>query len=299
LDPEKYVSIDIFVDRKGTWHTQGVSREPGSILSTIDVVFNGLHGAYGEDGVVQKLLDLYCVPYTGSGASASALCMNKYLTKHTLRPHRELLGLHLPRHYVLSKDYSVRSQVEDVYDKLAKPIVVKPYKGGSSVGVSIVEDKEALVTLLKTALEDTSDVLLEEYVAGKEATCGVIDGFRGREHYALLPIEIRPSEGRRFFDYEAKYKGGSEEVCPGNFTPEESERLQQIAVGVHKMLGLRHYSRSDFIIAPNGGIYFLEVNTLPGLTEASLVPKALSAVGCTFPQFVDHLIEAAVLSRKR
>ena len=136
--------------------------------------------------------------------------------------------------------------------------------------------------------------MVEENIKGREATCGVVDKFRGNDFYSLLPIEIIKPEKSDFFDYEAKYCGGSQEICPGNFSRDEKEAIQELAVAAHKVLGLRHYSRSDFIISPGRGIYILEVNTLPGLTAESLLPKSLQAVGCSLPDFLDHLITLAL-----
>ncbi len=292
LAPDKYKAIDILIDKQGVWHERGLPKEPRVILSTKDVVFNAMHGKYGEDGTVQKILDTFCVSYTGSGVSASALCMNKLLTKKALQPYAEDIGMKFARHAVLSPGFGFEDAATEVFNSLQKPFVVKPLVGGSSVGVSIVWNKEDLLSAVEKGFEYSPRILVEEFIKGKEATCAVVEQFRGEDIYPLFPIEIVPHAGRKFFDYEAKYRGASEEICPGNFNPEEKRNLEHISRSVHKILGLRHYSRTDFIIAPDG-IYFLEVNTLPGLTEESLVPKALSAVGCAFPEFLDHLITIA------
>jgi D-alanine-D-alanine ligase len=135
------------------------------------------------------------------------------------------------------------------------------------------------------------EVLVEEWIPGVEATCAVIDSSDGV--FALHPIEIIPAKGKEFFDYEAKYEGKSKEICPGNFTAQETAELRELSARIHTGLGLRHYSRSDFIVSPRG-IYALEVNTLPGLTEASLVPLALKTAGVTIPEFIDHVISLAL-----
>jgi D-alanine-D-alanine ligase len=191
------------------------------------------------------------------------------------------------------------------------PAVVKPVSAGSSVGISIVRtfaDLEpaiaaAFAVAERNADDQTPAVLMEEFIPGVEATVGVIDGFRGEELYALPPIEIRHS--RDFFDYAAKYsspeekdahgkKIAAEEIVPGNFSEKDKAELVRLARKVHAALGLRHYSRTDFIVSPRRGVYVLEVNTLPGLTEASLVPKALAAVGSNLPEFLDHIIGLAL-----
>jgi len=289
LNTDKFVSADILIDKQGVWHERGIPKKPHTILSTKDVVLNAMHGEYGEDGTVQKILDTFRVPYTGSGVSASALCMNKLLTKKALQPYVEELGMKFARHAVLSPGFGLEETISEMMNSMQKPLVVKPLVGGSSVGVSIVEDAGGLFSALEKAFEYSPKVLVEEYIHGKEATCAVVEKFRGKDIYPLLPIEIVPHKGRTFFDYEAKYEGASEEICPGNFSLEEKRNIERLAHDVHNILGLRHYSRADFIVAKDG-IYFLEVNTLPGLTEESLVPKALSAVGCAFPEFLDHLV---------
>ena len=136
-------------------------------------------------------------------------------------------------------------------------------------------------------------MIVEECIKGREATCGVIDNFRDTKHYSLLPIEIIKPRNRDFFDYQCKYDGTTQEICPGNFSQKEKQALQNLSVKIHKALGLRHYSRSDFIVSP-GGIYALEVNTLPGLTSESLFPKAMAAVGCDYLGFLDHLLNLAL-----
>ena len=136
--------------------------------------------------------------------------------------------------------------------------------------------------------------MIEEYVGGREATCGVIEHFRGKDFYALPPVEIIPSFTQDFFSYDAKYGGSSKEICPSSFSHEIKREIEEAAARIHEILGLSHYSRSDFIIHPKRGVYFLEVNTLPGLTKESLFPKSLSAIGSTMSEFVDHIIGIAI-----
>jgi D-alanine-D-alanine ligase len=171
------------------------------------------------------------------------------------------------------------------------PAIVKPASSGSSVGISIVRDHPELLTALIEAAKHGHSILIEELIPGIEATCGVIEGFRGEELYALPPIEIRSKNS--FFDYEAKYQGKSEEIVPATFSDKLKRQIEELSKKIHRALGLRHYSRSDFIIHPRRGIYFLEVNTLPGLTEESLMPKALKAVGSDLSQLAGHLIALA------
>lgn len=285
---EQYEPLDIFIDRTGTWHYRGRPTTPSKVLSQVDVVFNALHGEYGEDGEVQRLLDLFGTPYTGSRGMASALAMNKKRSKEIA----ESFGFKTPRSVIIDQDRDTDSQAKEIYLKLFQPLVVKPVGLGSSVGVFFAQGVGPLIDAIDRLRPLGQDIMVEEYRKGKEATAGVIDHFRDAPRYALLPVEIRPAGKSPIFDYHAKYDGASEEICPGNFSRIESEELQRIAVAMHDALNLRHYSRSDFIVARDG-IYYLETNTLPGLTEESLFPKSLAAHGSSLGEFVDHLLTIA------
>jgi D-alanine-D-alanine ligase len=290
LSDDRYVPHDIFIDREGQWHYRGLPTTPDKILGQIDVVFNALHGEYGEDGTVQKVLERFAVPFTGSDAFSSAIGMNKILTKGELQE----LGIRMPQHLTLElSDENLEDKIYDIFRIFPQPSVIKPAAAGSSIGVVIARSFEEFVEAISQAFAYSPRIIIEEYIRGREATCGVLDRFRGDDHYTLLPVEIVPVEGKLFYDYDAKYGGGSIDYCPGNFSEDEKQELQEAARAVHQSLGLRHYSRSDFIVSPRG-IYFLEVNTLPGLMQESTVAKSLDAVGCPFPEFLDHVINLAL-----
>jgi D-alanine-D-alanine ligase len=290
---DRYEVLDIFIDKEGIWHYLGTPIKPEHVFKKVDVIFNALHGAYGEDGTVQKLLDYFKIPYTGSTALASAVGMNKVLSKHVYKNN----NLKTPLHTTLSKKDDISKEIVKLFKSFPIPAVVKPVNGGSSVGTAIAKTMAELELAVIDALKYSDLALIEEFIAGKEATCGVVDNFREEFPYALLPVEIRKPVDSAFFDYDAKYGGKSLEICPGNFTVEEKKIIQEMSKEAHKALGLRHYSRSDFIIHPKRGIYILETNTLPGLTGESLLPKSLAAVGCSLPDFLDHLIKLALEGR--
>ena len=169
---------------------------------------------------------------------------------------------------------------------------MKPLSGGSSVATKLIRN----LSDLRGAIEDArqyGDVLIEEYIEGKEATVCVIDGSSEGEQVVLHPIEIVPPAVNSFFDYDSKYSGASQEICPGRFTPEEMKELRESARTAHRAIGARHYSRSDFILSPRG-VYILEINTLPGLTAESLLPKALRAGNAEVGEFLDHVIGLAL-----
>ena len=288
LDREKYEPRDIFITRKGEWHHSGIPMFPERALRGVDVAFNAMHGEFGEDGGVQRLLEVLKIPYTGSGTVASALAFNKQRTKLAV----EKLGVKVPRGIVVDKGPDIEEQALHIFRTFPHPAIVKPVIGGSSVGMTLADSFYALKSGLERAFQIAPKVLVEEYIKGKEATVGVIENFRGERSYALFPIEIVPPVKSAFYDYDAKYAGETQLVTPGNFSENEKQELQRIARMAHDTLGLSHYSRSDFIVSKRG-IYFLEVNTLPGLTEHSNMPHALKAVGSKLSEFLDHIISLA------
>lgn len=294
----KYKAVDIFIDQDGVWHINGIPTTMDKIIHKVDVIINALHGDYGEDGKVQQELENWNIPYTGSGPFASAIGYNKFLTKQEFTK----LGINTPRHILFPvyqedfdgpRDEYASKKAREVWERLPPPWIVKPLTGGSSMGVHVCKTFQSLTDAFQEGVNEKVSVLVEEFIKGKEATVGVIDDFRGKKVYTLPPIEIRIPKTSTFFDNDIKYNGKSQEICPGNFTDEEKRELERLASLIHTGLDLSHYSRSDFIIHPTKGIYALEVNTLPGLTGESLMPKALSAVGSNFPEFIEHIINLA------
>ncbi len=290
----RYEAKDIFIDRAGNWYMGGIPIVPETAIHSVDVVFNALHGAYGEDGKIQSLLEHHCKPFTGSGSLGSSIGMNKILSKKIMNDH----GLKTPHFHEFTSDRVSKDAdtiVKEMFQSFLMPAIVKPASSGSSVGVSFVKYYDELAVALREAAKHGSTVMIEEYIPGIEATCAVVEGFRGQDLYALPPIEIRPAN--TFFDYDAKYLGKSEEVVPATFTNKCKLAIEDLSKKIHNALGLRHFSRSDFIIHARRGIYVLETNTLPGLTEGSLLPKALRAVGSDTHEFVGHVIELAIKNR--
>jgi len=293
---EKYEALDILIDKKGVWHFKGLPIKSEHLDKMADVAFIAMHGEYGEDGTVQRLLEHLGVPFTGSGALSSAIGMNKVLAKN----HFVNAGIKTPIHTVVSRDRYIPGQTAiEIYRTFPQPSVLKPVSGGSSVATSIAKTVDEIEEALRKGFEVSDEVLVEEFIKGKEATCGVLEYFRNEDLYAMLPIEIVP-KSQTFFDYEAKYssENGALEICPGNFTKEESVEIQKLAKLAHQSINAKHYSRTDFIIHPKRGIYCLEINTLPGLTAQSLIPKAITAVGSSYAELLDHLITLALKAKK-
>jgi D-alanine-D-alanine ligase len=296
LSQEKYNPVDILIDRKGIWHVGGKPVKQFEALAHVDIVFNALHGNFGEDGKLQHILENHHVKFTGSKSFASALGMNKTMSKEVYNKNKIKTPLYRTVDKNENSEIDIEKIINQIFHTFPLPIVIKPVSSGSSVGVSIINDYRLLKDALDTAFKHSDSVMIEEYIKGKEATCGVIDNFRDCEFYTLPPIEIRPHNGK-LFDFEAKYEGKSDEIVPGNFSEEEKKEIERLAIEAHKALGLRHYSRSDFIIHPKRGIFILESNTLPGLTDESLLPKALHSVGASLSHFLDHIVGLAISGR--
>lgn len=288
--PQKYSGHDIILTPKGEWYFQKWPSYPERIFRSVDVIFNALHGKYGEDGKVQQLLEAFNIPYTGSGILSSALGMNKILSRETFSK----AGLKVPLNVFGGGDESALEIANRAIKKIGPPWVVKPISSGSSIGVSIARNFNDLIKSIEDALRIDSKAIVEEHLNGREMTCGVVEMFRGQEHYALPVIEIIPSPNHNFFDYDAKYSGKTEEICPAHIDLQIKKAIEETAKKAHIALGCRHYSRSDFIVSPQEKIYILEINTLPGLTTESLLPKSIRAVGSSYSEFLDHLLTLAL-----
>ena len=242
----------------------------------IDVAFIALHGPWGEDGKIQGVLETFGIPYTGSGVLASALAMDKVMAKSVLAAN----GIDVPRGVVVTRDTDRPA--------IAPPAVVKPVENGSSVGVTMVDDAAGYPAAIAEALRYDRRALVEERITGVELTVGVIGP--DDDLQALPVIEIVPK--RAFFDYRAKYDAGaSDEICPARVPDAVAKRAQDLAIRAHRALGCRAISRLDLIWSPvTDRLVVLEVNTMPGMTANSLVPKAALVAGISFPELVDRLV---------
>jgi len=245
-----------------------------------DVVFNALHGSGGEDGTIQGVLEWLGVPYTGSDLTSCALAMDKHLTKKLLAAE----GFPTPAWDTFDLSGGTLPLLPG---SLNLPLVVKPRSSGSSAGVSIVRTHEEWTKAMLDAEPKTTQILAEEFVAGREFSCGIL----GEE--ALPIVEIIPSD--EFYSYDAKYKpGGSRHLVPAPVDPDLAARMQMLALSVHRMLGLRDYSRTDFIVTREGRPYILEINALPGLTPLSLFPDVARVAGLSFEALIERLVQYAL-----
>jgi D-alanine-D-alanine ligase len=246
-------------------------------LQGIDVVFLTLHGGTGEDGTIQALLDLTGIPYVGSGHAASAVAMDKDLSKRLFR----LAGIPTPDWMMAPVDAA------DAQALLGYPVVVKPNKQGSTVGLTVVKSPDALQPAIDEAFRHDDEVMLEQFIPGRELTCGILAG------EALGVGEI--VSGGEVFDYASKYQeGGAQEIFPAELSEEQTRTIQELSVRAHRALKLEGFSRADFRMDAEGGLWCLEVNTLPGMTKTSLLPQSAQAAGISFPELCDRICRLAL-----
>lgn len=253
-----------------------------------DVVFIALHGKNGEDGTVQGYLDLLDIPYTGSGVATSAICMNKILTKKLLSYE----GLPTPDFIIMKKKtfdqaaFVVRSLVQ----KFGLPMVVKAATQGSSIGTYIVKKEDEILPAIEAAFQYDQDVLIEKYIDGILLTVSVL----GNENPCILPI-IEITSNNEFYDYESKYTPGMcEHLIPARINEDLQNKIARISEETYKSLACRGFARIDFMVDRKGQPYILEINTIPGLTNMSLVPDAARAVGISYEDLIERLVKLAL-----
>jgi len=248
----------------------------------VRVAFIALHGRFGEDGTIQGMLEMMRIPYTGSGVLASALSMDKIISKYVFTAH----GIPTPASHILRAN----EDAEEASEKLGFPfpVVVKPASEGSTIGVVIVQDKEGLAEAIEHARQYDHRVLVEEYIKGKEITLSVLNG------QPLPIIEIAPRSG--FYDYRAKYtKGETEYIIPPRLSPMAQEEAERFGLEAYNVLGCEGCARVDMMANERGKAFVLEVNSMPGMTETSLVPKAAQFAGIDFPELVEKILKGASL----
>lgn len=314
LDKEKYNIIPIAITKFGSWLIEekgqeyierfkdragiegGIGIEESKAISIvenrnitdyknnnkIDLVLPILHGPYGEDGRLQGMLDMIGLPYVFSGVLTHALAMNKAKAKIIVKNS----GVLVAEDMVIGEKY----EAEEILKKISLPVVIKPTELGSSVGISIARDKKSLKEGIEDALKYNKEVIIEKYIKGREFTVTVM----GNENPEVLAItEIIPKISE-FYDYKAKYEiGGSEHICPAQLPDDVAGKMKESAIKAFKALGCNDLSRADFILSESGEPYFIEINTIPGMTPTSLAPEAAKAAGMDFTQFLDRLIEGA------
>ncbi|MDO8556878.1 MAG: D-alanine--D-alanine ligase [Candidatus Jorgensenbacteria bacterium] len=289
LDAARYEPFSVTISKTGEWVLPCAELKNKS-----DVAFVAMHGTYGEDGTVQSMLDDHKIPYTGSGAAVSALAMNKFLSGQLFRR----AGFSVPHTFLIPKltwegDEKLKI-LRAAFNYISSPCVVKPNNQGSSLGVRIVKTADELKDALDHAFTFTREALVQRFIPGREFTCGVLDHGWTESAFPLLPTEIIPIASH-FFDYNSKYEpGAAEEITPARLPQHLTRAVQQAALGAHRFIGARGFSRTDMIIDKHGEVYVLEINTIPGLTEESLLPKAALASGIQFPKLLAILVSSAL-----
>jgi len=314
LNKDKYEPLPIVISKKGTWLLAGEKEiSPEIVAQKADVVFIALHGPYGEDGIVQGILEFYKVPFTGSGLLASAIGMNKPIFRQIIKnfdivsPNFFLVQLvksqtlkmfKIDRGLSSFQDialpfWSKKSIIFNFFKKhLSLPLVIKPSSQGSSIGVSLVKKARQFFPAIKKAFRFGPTIMVEEFIDGTEVTCALL----GNDEPLALPlVEIVPK--RKFFDYQAKYQPGlSEEIVPARLNKQITQKIQEIAKKVYQVVGCQGFGRVDMIVKDSQP-YVLEINTIPGLTPNSLFPKAAFAAKISYSKLLDILIKLALEKR--
>jgi len=297
-----YDVTEILVRRDGLWQAPSAGEMPLPDglrylrQREVDCVFIALHGPFGEDGRIQGMLDLAGIPYTGSGCAASALAMEKVHSKAVARD----AGIRVAEQLVVGRrewregGTKIITRIAEI---LGLPCVIKCPSQGSSIGMSIPKSEADVLDAMAKLFELETPLLIEQYLRGIEVTCGVLDIHNKMAPRALPVTEIAPKSAE-FFDYQSKYTpGATEEITPARISDEEARLVQEASVRAHEAIGCSGFSRSDFIIV-GGTPYWLEVNTIPGLTPTSLFPQAAAAAGISFTEFVGLLVEDGIVRQK-
>lgn len=274
------------LEEKG-YHVVGIDLDPVHFVEQltgekVDIVFNAIHGKYGEDGKLQGALDMLGIPYTGSDLLASAIAMDKGISKNIFAAN----GIPTPRFRLYYKTDAGKDLTIEVIKDFGIPVVVKSAAQGSSIGVAIVESEDALPEAIKQAFKYSDNIIVEEFVKGREVTVAVW----GNETVEALPvIEIVPHSGR--YDYHSKYtKGATDYIVPAELDENVTKTIQDVAIQAFKALGCKGMARADIMLNEKNEPYVLEINTIPGMTSTSLVPKAAQAAGISFPDLCERLL---------
>ncbi|MDD5050166.1 MAG: ATP-grasp domain-containing protein [Candidatus Pacebacteria bacterium] len=293
--PEKYIGCDILITKEGTWHLGGIPITPEKLFKKVDVIFNALQGDFLENRHIQHIFESHNIPYTGADSLSSIVTTNKALVKKVLSLH----GIKVPYSIQVKKIDHTKEKIREIFRTFPMPAIVKPLSSTYSLGVSLAKTLKELEEGMERAFAYSSTVIIEEYIKGKDAKCLVVEKFRKKKYYAFLPIELKRPKGAEFLDNTIRISGVAEKISPGNFTQKEKEGMEHAAISAHRIVGLRHSSKTDFVVNPRRGVYLLEIDPLQGFDEDSSTSKSLSAVGAKMSHFVDHMIGLALADKKR
>lgn len=286
LRKEGYDAVDLFIDHEGVLHIKGVPVTPDQIPLHTDLVWNALYGASGEDGTIQRILDDIGMPYVGSGVMASAMTANKESAKERARE----LGLKTPQSILVMPEgtESVSEITQNIYKRMAPPWVLKPLVGGASVNTYFAFTPLDLAHFVEESVSHGDAFIVEQYIDGREAAVGVIDGFRGQDQYVLPVVEIK-SARRGILTHEAR-QSEDHAVVGGGFRSDERETLSRLAKEIHNHLGASDFSQSEFIVDGHGKIWYLETDTVPHMQAHHPFVQALHSVGSTLQEFVSSIV---------
>lgn len=279
LPSERFIAHDVYIDQQGIWHDRGLPTIPGRVLPTIDVAIIALHGGYGQSGEVQKVLEQFGVPYTGADSFHSFHASHKVLAKE----QAVRAGIRTPRYHFADRSDSAERLAREAVRSFLQPVVVKPVGVGSSASVSFVSGYKPVHDAISSLFaEGARGVLVEEHIQGREVSIGIVEGLRGEELYALPPMEVTPSEDRP-------------QISLARLSHPLIDELTAHTRTMHRALGQKHYSCSDFIVSDKG-IYFIKTNPAAavGMTGESRMSASLAAVGVQFKDFLEHTIDRAL-----
>ncbi len=286
LRAEGYDVLDMLVDREGILHIKGIPAAIEEIPQHVDMVWNALHGAGGEDGVIQRMLEEIGIPYSGSGIDASEATINKLTAKERAKE----LGLKTPESILVMPEggESVSEITQNIYKRMSPPWVLKPLTGGASINTYFAFTPLELAHFVEESVSNGQPFIVEQYIYGREASVGVIDNFRGQDKYVLPVVELK-STNRGVLTHDAR-KGDEHAVVGGSFRSDEREMLSKLGRDLHEHLGANDYSQSEFIVDKYGKIWYIETDTSPHMGEHNAFAKALKHVGSSLGEFVKSVI---------
>ncbi len=292
---------DIFIDKEGQWYLGGVPKMPIEALQHFDVIVNSLHGKYGEDGEVSKILEQAGVSYIGNPPRASATTFHKGLFKKTLKDLKIKTPIYKELNLSITDDF--HKVAKELFGTFPLPAVVKPISNGGSIGVGIATNYETLIRALREAVLISNDILIEEYISGHEIVSGFVEGLRGQETYVLLPVHISTDEKRETLSKNKLWTGYLDSLSRhlGNYSidlhkglkDEHKKEIEEVVKKVKEHLGMRHYATFDFIVSPRRGVYLIEVDTSPHVGENTPVISSLKEAGVKVVDFFKHLVDVS------
>jgi D-alanine-D-alanine ligase len=300
---KEYTPIDILIDQGGKWHIGGFEVLPEQALRQVDVVFNALHGEYGGDGRIQHTLETFHKPFTGSKSFATIMARDKKISRETMKK----AGIKTPYAKDLHLDIAepIEPIAKDVFHSFPMPVVVKPRNTNASLGVSIATNFEELTKAIDHARVFSNDIVVEEYISGREIVSGFIDDYRGQDHYDIMPVEVEPHTElkpgdrikTRMFDYADKLSGNYTHRVPATLSEDEKKTIFEAVRKAKEQFNMRHIGTLDIIVSPKRGVYVLDINTHPHFHDHAPFLKSLNAVGATEEELVMHLIKLALRSK--